>query len=141
MRRVQVGIVFGILIILALFVCIMNGRQKKEKQEELAKIEETKQSYVDVNYSEGDEDKDYNYISNPQTLEGMEITVEKAAEFSELINEQLQSNNIRSDVITVTNIEKQGQKYIIKMITLNTNVKINVTYDRKTDELTAVMEL
>ncbi|MBE5919740.1 MAG: hypothetical protein E7272_07825 [Pseudobutyrivibrio ruminis] len=141
MQKVRIGIISAIFVITALLVGITFFRKSTEEKEKLAKIDEIQRNIIDVNYSEGDEDEGYNYISNPQKLEGMEISVNKAAEFSDLINKQLQANGIYSDVIAITSVEKQEQKYVVKMITKINHININVTYDRKTDELTAVIEL
>lgn len=101
----------------------MVSADKKESDIE-KKVETEKAEQIStVMYTEGDEELDYNYIINPEVLNGYPISYEGAAVLGREVNEFLKTSGYTSRELTIIRIEDSDS------LQLSFNIKISDSND------------
>ena len=140
MKKIRLIIIASMVVIGAAIVLLMTHEEQKAVEDKMAEVERTKSESVEILYAEGDEDLEYNYIANPQELEGLEVTASFAMDFNDEVDKQLKAINITGEPVSITALKTQSDKTIISLETDISHTKVTATYSRRENTLSVITE-
>lgn len=127
-----------IVVLLAIGLLTQNYEKNKEKEDQLQEYEQ-KLAYS-VNYSEDGEDKNYNYIINPQALTDTSLNIESCTRLNDDVNELFTTKGIKNSKLKITDITQKGSVITFNVIAeQDNNTFVIVQYDEKNTDLTTIL--
>lgn len=125
----SLGAILVVIVFTIIFILKYNGPTYIVQEDNREKTEFSISS-VHVNYVEGDEDLDYNYIVNPEKLiQFRDMPYVAIADLGNELNLFMKESGYTKQKLEIYNASKEGTITTLKLVMSNSKNLITVSYD------------
>ena len=127
-----------IVLISGIFVCLLGMMVSSKSTQEVIdepqvdiqqnKVSIDTETKVNVYYSEKDDDLEYNYITNPDALNGVGIYVKHIQMIPDEVNRVFKNSGYHGEKLEIRNVQESGTKIKFDIVVVSDNAKKQCEY-------------